>query len=481
MSEHLIKWRDQHLNTVSPSFCAAKWYNASIFLGSGYTGSCHLPLPHQIDLEEIKQRPTALHNTQHKKKMRKMMLEGVKPAECNYCWKIEGIQRDNVSDRIFKSIIYDNPDIKKLAITKWDEDVMLKTLEISFDRQCNFACSYCNAGYSTTWLKDIENNGPYQNFVSTSGGGGAYQTNGNWADSHGRHMENSPYVEAFFKWWPELAGSLQELRVTGGEATVSQNFWRFVDIMHNNPSPNMRFAVNTNLGLSKKALDKLINITRTLPVKEFDLFTSNESFGKHAEYLRDGLHYDTWRSNLVEFIENANCRFVTIMMTVTNLALFSITEFMDDMITLKAKYGTGKPRLDLNILRWPGFMSPIILPDNLKEHVYNKLNTWYAANKENPHLEEGERASIKRLLDYIDVIETGHISMVDSKYKLFHDFKSFYSQYDTRRNKNFTATFPELKNWYDTVVLRENYDPVDLIEQDGITFAETGEYNGEDR
>jgi hypothetical protein len=169
------------------------------------------------------------------------------------------------------------------------------------------------------------------------------------------------------------------------------------------------------------------------------------------------------------------------MMTVTNLALFSITEFMDDMITLKAKYGTGKPRLDLNILRWPGFMSPIILPDNLKEYAYNKLNTWYAANKENPYLEEGERASIKRLLDYIDVIETGHISMVDSKYKLFHDFKSFYSQYDTRRNKNFTAAFPELKNWYDTLVLRENYDPVDLIEQDGITFAETGEYNGEDR
>ena len=39
----LMRWRDKHLNSVSPSFCAAKWYNASLHLGHGYTNSCHLP------------------------------------------------------------------------------------------------------------------------------------------------------------------------------------------------------------------------------------------------------------------------------------------------------------------------------------------------------------------------------------------------------------------------------------------------------
>ena len=51
----LAEWRDKNLNTISDSFCAAKWYNASLHLGHGYTNSCHLPLPHPIDLEEIKQ------------------------------------------------------------------------------------------------------------------------------------------------------------------------------------------------------------------------------------------------------------------------------------------------------------------------------------------------------------------------------------------------------------------------------------------
>ena len=54
MSEHLIQWRDKNLNSISSTFCAAKWYNASIHLGHGYTGSCHLPLPHPVDVNQIK-------------------------------------------------------------------------------------------------------------------------------------------------------------------------------------------------------------------------------------------------------------------------------------------------------------------------------------------------------------------------------------------------------------------------------------------
>ena len=81
-TDKLIQWKADHLDSVSKSFCAAKWYNASLHLGHGYTNSCHLPLPHPIDLEEIKKNPSALHNTQFKKKLRKMMLEGKRTLGC---------------------------------------------------------------------------------------------------------------------------------------------------------------------------------------------------------------------------------------------------------------------------------------------------------------------------------------------------------------------------------------------------------------
>ena len=71
MSEHLIQWGEKHLNSISPSFCAAKWYNASIHLGSGETMSCHLPLPHPINIEQIKNNPSAIHNTDHKNRCEK--------------------------------------------------------------------------------------------------------------------------------------------------------------------------------------------------------------------------------------------------------------------------------------------------------------------------------------------------------------------------------------------------------------------------
>ena len=31
---------------------------------------------------------------------------GERPAGCEYCWKIEDINRDNISDRVYKSKIY---------------------------------------------------------------------------------------------------------------------------------------------------------------------------------------------------------------------------------------------------------------------------------------------------------------------------------------------------------------------------------------
>lgn len=473
MSEELRNWRNENLNKISCSFCAAKWYNASLHLGHGFTNSCHLPLPHPIDLEEIKTNPSALHNTKHKKEMRRMMLSGIRPAECSYCWKIEDIGRDNISDRVYKSRIYTEEEIAEIKNIPWDADVLLKTVEISFDRTCNFACSYCNAGYSTTWGKDISTNGAYQKFKTSSAG--AYQNDGSWSEIYGKHNEHNPYVKAFLEWWPELSKTLQEVRITGGEPSQSHNFWDFIETMKQYPSPNLRLAINSNLGLNDKTLQRLIDATNQLNIKEFDLYTSNESYGAHAEYIRDGLKYDIWRENLIKVIENANMRQVVIMMTINSLCLFSITEFLDDMLLLKAKYGPNKPIVDFNILRWPAFMSPLTLPDDIKHDLHGKLSMWWRKNKKNPLINAHEGAQIDRLIDYIEVVNRGHNTTELDTSLQFHDFKSFYMQYDIRRNKNFQKTFPELADWYDSIEV-DNSIPDKPVGDGTITHFEKGEY-----
>ena len=253
-----------------------------------------------------------------------------------------------------------------------------------------------------------------------------------------------------------------------------------MDVMKNNSSPNLNLAINSNLGVEDKLIDKLIQTSHEIDVKNFDLYTSCEAYGDHAEYIRDGLKYDVWRKNVVRIIEEAKCRQLIVMMTINSLCLFSITDFLDDMITLKKKYGQYKIVVDLNILRWPAFMSPVSLPNHLKQLVRDRLKTWYE-NKENlALLHEGEVAQILRVIDYVEVVEKGHIATENDLDKHFHDFKSFYEQYDIRRNKDFRKTFPELVEWYDSIIVDLSIPNVPI--SDGrITNYELGEYKGNNK
>ena len=87
------------MNEISPTFCMAKWHHTTIYLQTGETHSCYHPRPHKIPLEEIVTDPSALHNTIQKKTERLEMLNGGKPSGCQYCWNIEAMGEDYVSDR----------------------------------------------------------------------------------------------------------------------------------------------------------------------------------------------------------------------------------------------------------------------------------------------------------------------------------------------------------------------------------------------
>jgi hypothetical protein len=443
--ESYQEYRDRAIDTISPSFCGAKWYNATVWLGSGTTASCHHPPAHKIPVSEIKRSYKALHNTEYKKLVREEMIRGERPAECDYCWRIEDLGKDKVSDRVYKSIIYSDEeliDAKNIFGSKLDVD--LKTLEIAFDANCNFACSYCNPSFSTTWMADVKVHGPYQNLVSD--GGGAFQQDGSWAQPYGLKNEGNPYTVAFWQWWEnELQYSLRELRVTGGEATMSTDFWKLMDWWKEHPACTVSLAVNSNLGAKQTLIERLCDSTHSF--QNFHLYTSNESFGAHAEYIRDGLHYNSWIDNLRMMIEKGNCKATHVMMTINSLCLFSITEFMDDMLKLRKEFGRNHCMMSFNILRFPSFMSPVTLPENVCHQLADSLEVW-SVDKELLH--QMERDGITRLVAYLREVREGHshTSSYDSRVR---DFKTFFTQYDMRRKKSFTETFPKLKEWYESI------------------------------
>jgi organic radical activating enzyme len=445
-----LQYKRRVIDIKSASFCAAKWYNATIWLGSGQTTSCHHPLPHQVSVTEVEINPKALHNTRQKKNERALLQDGVRPAACEYCWKIEDIanQEDEsdeiISDRVYKTVIYEDKDLDEALNTSPEQDVDLQTLEIAFDRTCQFACSYCNPAFSSTWVKDIRRNGGYTNLVSD---GRNHFTHEHTSSQLYTITDVNPYVEAFFKWWEtDLHKTLKELRITGGEPLMSGYTWRLIEWFKDHRGQSKtRLAINSNLGFTQDKLERLLDATQGI---ELDLYTSNESIGQHAIYIRDGLDWDQWTSNVTYLLASGKLRGLHVMCTINALCLISLPEFLWSIVELKKKYGKDSINFSLNILRFPSFQSPLVLPMEFRQQAIEELVRFHAANAHNLH--EFEVNQVERLFNYLREVVSPHSGAMDTII-LQRDFKNFYEQYDQRRGKDFKYTFPQLAEWYDTL------------------------------
>jgi organic radical activating enzyme len=446
-----LNFKKEQLDPISSSFCAAKWYNATIWLNSGKTASCHHVPSHKIPLNKLKSNPSIIHNTNNKKEQREKMLKGIRPKGCNYCWSIEDRNDASFSDRIFKSIIYKYDEINDCKKIGSQTDVELKTLEVSFDRTCNFGCAYCNSTYSTKWSQDLAKNGSYKGLLHKDASSYKIDTS---KISFDDNSEDNPYVKAFWEWWPKLENSLQEFRITGGEPLLSSNFWKVFDVFEKNSANKMVLALNTNLGARDELINKLIKKSKL--VNNFDLYTSCESVGDQAEYARDGLNYDKFLDNLEKCIVEGNFRIVHIMMTVSTLCLFSITSFLDKVLILKEKYGSEKGTFSLNILHYPEFLSAKNLPKHLKVKCSNDIENWLEKHRNSYAMLAQEVTGLERLIDFLreeDKLSTKKLTLNRN------DLKSFLVQYDLRRGKSYKKVFPgEFTDWLDSIGKHKKID-----------------------
>jgi hypothetical protein len=138
------------------------------------------------------------------------------------------------------------------------------------------------------------------------------------------------------------------------------------------------------------------------------------------------------------------------MCTINALCLDTLDTFLNQCLAWKGKYGKDGPTFSLNILRFPSFQSPLVLPDHLRTHFKIRLQYWLDDNKDNPLLHQMEINQVRRLIDYLDVVKTPHAGAFEQNI-LQQDFKNFYQQYDQRRGKDFCKAFPILTDWYNTL------------------------------
>mgnify|MGYP003624257364 FL=1 len=434
-------------------FCLAKWTQVTMHLGTGMTHSCHHPSPHKIPLSELKRNPSALHNTRFKKSKRKEMLEGKKPSECNYCWNIED-NSNNFSDRVFKSSEpWSLDQMEAIKSLSWREDYNPRYVEVSFANTCNFKCAYCGPQYSSKWVEEIEKHGSYDN------GYNEIESLRKAGEMPYKHAEINPYVEAFWKWWPDLFKDLHTFRITGGEPLLIKDTFKALEYIqeHWQENPNLSLAINTNLGVPDKLIEKLLVIAKDLTennkVKELIIFTSIEAEGKQAEYTRFGLDADKFWYNVDYLLRELPKVTVNIMATYNALSVFTYDKLIDKVFEYKKKHANGKRywtsaiQLDTSYLRWPSHLSVKILDDEHKELILESAKkALYYGIKEFTHDNYGfsnvEIQKLKRIYDYAISDSLFDVS------KQRRDFVKFVDKLDKRRDTNFNEVFPQLKEFY---------------------------------
>lgn len=442
-----LKKRVIKINSISPTFCLAKWVTSTTTLYNGMTHSCHHPVQHKINVADLKDNPMGLHNTPKKQAARVLMKAGLQPQECDYCWNIENLGADHFSDRHYKSAnestgVWQTFD--EVVASGEGATIAPRYLEVAFENICNFKCSYCSPDVSSRWMEEIQSHGPYHLEPHD-------HHNLDWLRQTGRfpihHSQPNAYIEAFWKWWPDLYKSLHTFRITGGEPLLSKNTWRVLEDIEANPRPDLNLEINTNLGVPSEMVRKLAHKLRALSGKigQIVVYTSAESVNEQAEYSRFGMDWKLFKDNVEILLSESGSKVILSFMTTVNvLSISTFHRFLEWISLLREEYTLdqthNRVRFNVSYLRWPEHQVLTILPQEAKDNFADVMKGTMAGLSDSSwwiplYLEEQDQ--IKRMIDFMYSQPPNPLQQ--------RNFTRFFTEYDRRRGTKLLKVFPELE------------------------------------
>jgi organic radical activating enzyme len=332
------------LDEVSPSFCLNMWHFGHInFEQSSSTFCCHLPRK-EIPLEELEKDPTALLHSKESLERKKEMLLGAKHSDCGNCWRAE--QETGMSNRIVNSHYLRN----QLANTQqnpWGQKAPA-ILELFFSSVCNFKCIYCDSTFSSKWKSEIEEFGSYK--IDEK-----FSLHQNFSVDRSKSNQS---IAAFWKWWPQLRENVKQLKLSGGEPLLHQETFQIIHHLSSTFSPNLKFSLNTNLGVPEPIIEKFCAALSTLEnkVSSVSIFVSMESVGKRAEYIRFGLNWNLFEKNLEKLLSADTAQEIVFNSSLTCLSLPFYSEFLNFVSDIRKRYPHKEIKVDPNLVFDPKFL-----------------------------------------------------------------------------------------------------------------------------
>lgn len=212
----------------------------------------------------------------------------------------------------------------------------LQFVDIRNTNLCNLKCRYCSPHFSSKWGQEIQI--------------------GNYL----QHQDISDWIDTL------VTDSLQWMYFTGGEPMLSQDHWAILqNLVDTKRSKNIKLMYNSNLTTTKFKDVDIKSLWKNF--KEVKINCSIDAVGKPFEYIRSGSNWQQINANL-QYLVGIKTVNIVITPVISILNFWFLPELLD-----YARH--NKLRVNPIILQGPDYLALDVIPDDLKSHAVEILNS----------------------------------------------------------------------------------------------------------
>jgi len=448
------------VDKVSPldTICDLKWNYPIFNMDRGEFRSCCRTPSNKVTEEELQTYGIdAFLNSPKMIQSRVELTQGIKTQDCKTCWQIEDSGMTSprqggeqfwdhmkVRKQIPKTLEYSDARLETILGTmKNPNDIRLKSnnpymLEISLGNTCDMKCMYCNHHYSTQWATEEIKLGRISQ------------------EQYDREFPKAPDIfnEKFWEWFNEVGVKHSgRIGIIGGEPLIMPEFYTFVDKLveakqKSSIKRETSLWVVTNLNTPKNYLEKFLQyLPKLSETFNVEILVSMESVGSKAEYIRNGLDWNKFTTNLDTLLSRKDVNFN--FGFIPSLNALNITSLKDFVMFAESLYHKhGRPvAIKQSIVNFPSQQSPFILTPDFAKYVDECIEYMEPKIPDMPIVPD-YHGRWDTFVEFIKPLSESLKNNTIDRTQARRHFATWFDDFDNRRKMHLLETFPEYTEFY---------------------------------
>jgi len=450
---------DKTTNPVN-TICDLKWTYPLFNFGRGeYRTCCRSPGNMVTDKELDDLGVNAFINHPREIQQRLDLIKGKRIDDCQSCWNLEdrGLSSPREPKRfhyfmrrnghIDQTLEYDPEKVPETLTSINDinhPSLVSKSpymVELILGNTCDMKCMYCSHHYSSQWATERIKYGEI--------------TQEQYDIEFPKPSDK--FTETFWKWFNETGRyGMYRLGIIGGEPLITPELYPMLEkliasmekIEHTRKTkPNLYIVTNMNTpdSYSEKFYDFLPKLSTLFDV---EIMISMESTGERAEYIRNGLNWNTFDKNVNRLLSHTELNFdVSFMASLNVLCISGLKDFVEYVTQLY--YRHRRPiGLRQNIINFPDWQTPSILTPNFANYIDAAIDYMNEHVHNMPHSKMNHSA-YDDYITFLTNIRDGIRNSTNEPIALRKKFAEWFNTYDERRKLSLLKIFPEYREFYE--------------------------------